>query len=185
MKNDLTLKEIDNLFSTTLKDLDKIISQHHFVEASQVTLSEQLDLKIFDEVNFPGLYLFEIKNGRSETFGNWFDEFKDIWHHKDYLKRFVPNTKIKRTSRYERDQIYNWIPLYIGKSRNVSRRIKEHFSLGLDRNTTAMKLLSRTNLFSNTFRISTMKIETVNYDLILPQFEKAFRDVKNPILGRQ
>jgi hypothetical protein len=78
-----------------------------------------------------------------------------------------------------------WFPLYIGKSQSIAKRVKEHIDLELKKPTTAMKLLERVNIYGAKFRISTIKINVNNYDLIVPEFENYFRDKINPIIGRK
>jgi hypothetical protein len=75
--------------------------------------------------------------------------------------------------------------VYLGKSKRVNKRLWEHVNLPIEKPTTALKLASRTNMNLNDFRFSTIKIEVVNYDLIMPQLESSLRDKHNPLLGRQ
>lgn len=79
----------------------------------------------------------------------------------------------------------SWVPIYLGKCRNIASRVIGHLELGLDQPTTALKLESRHNLKGKVFRLSTVRVDVVNYDLIVPSLERALRDKYNPILGRQ
>ena len=77
------------------------------------------------------------------------------------------------------------MPLYLGKSKNIAGRVWEHINLKLAQPTTAMKLKERSNMANQRFRLSTIRVEVENYDLIMPKLESALRDKYNPVLGRQ
>ncbi len=47
-----------------------------------------------------------------------------------------------------------------------------------------MKLSTRNNLHGYTIRVSTIKIDVINYDIIVPKIESYFREKFNPIVGR-
>lgn len=64
-------------------------------------------------------------------------------------------------------------------------RVKEHIFKELGKNTFALKLMERTNLKNETFRLSTIKLEVENYDWIVPVIENSLRNRINPIIGRQ
>jgi hypothetical protein len=77
------------------------------------------------------------------------------------------------------------VAYYLGKSRNISKRVTEHFTLKPHQLTTAMKLLARENLYGETLRISSIRLDIVNYDWVVPIVETELRDKINPIFGRQ
>ncbi|WP_157970322.1 hypothetical protein [Albibacterium indicum] len=82
-------------------------------------------------------------------------------------------------------ELKEWIPLYIGKSRNIASRIHGHIFRELDKTTFAMKLKSRENLYGQRFRISYIKLDVNNYDMLVPYVERRLRNKINPIVGKQ
>lgn len=83
-------------------------------------------------------------------------------------------------------KLNQWIPLYIGKSKNISKRLQEHvFSKDMNAKTYALKLSHRKNLMGKSFRITAIEVNVKNYDLILPVLESTLRNRINPIIGRQ
>lgn len=92
---------------------------------------------------------------------------------------------MKKSRIHAHSQFNEWIPLYIGKSRNIGGRITEHVHQVKDRRTFSMKLKARTNLHGNVLRVSWIPLDVVNYDMIAPAIESMLRDRINPILGRQ
>lgn len=133
---------------------------------------------------YPGLYRIDILvQERHSTLDDWATWFKNEWVKPEYERKHVPNPKKKRLAAHS--ALSEWMPLYLGKSKHVAGRVWEHLYLGLEQPTTALKLKARTNLLDQRFRLSTIKVEVENYDLIMPQLESALRDKYNPILGRQ
>lgn len=147
-------------------------------------LAEEISEIPWAELNYKGIYLIEIKNNqRFETINLWIENFKEEWENSLYKLRFVPNLKKKRIAYHK--ELTDWIPIYIGKSKNVGGRVKEHIFKKLGKNTFALKLMERTNLKNETFRLSTIKLEVENYDWIVPVIENSLRNRINPIIGRQ
>lgn len=180
------LNQLDSIFTENRYQLNDIIKQYEFEPQFEFTLNQNIDYSLLKLISYPGIYKIEIKISDDTTivFNDWINKFRELWEHEDYKRHFVPNIKIKRVIANHPDSTI-WFPLYIGKSKNISTRINEHIRFKLSRNTTAMKLLERVNIYENEFRISTIKINVANYDLIVPEFENYFRDKINPILGRQ
>ena len=79
----------------------------------------------------------------------------------------------------------NGFLIYIGKSKNISKRVYEHIFLELNKKTFAMKLFARENLIDEIFRLSAIRIEIKNYDAIIPIVESELRNRFNPLIGRQ
>lgn len=179
------INKIDDSLNKINEDLKNIICHYDFKENLLFQLNPNVNLVKFQELNFPGIYLFEIKNENKIPFHIWYHNFENLWRHEDFEKKFVPNTKKKRVDKFTTEYAYEWIPIYLGKSKCIAKRIKEHMDLDLERPTSALKLLSRKNLFGLYFRVSSIRINVKNYDVIVPKFENAFRDKINPILGRQ
>jgi hypothetical protein len=81
--------------------------------------------------------------------------------------------------------LLDWMPVYIGKSRDIAGRVAGHINLALDKRTVAMKLKSRPMWNERVFRLSTLHLPVKYYDVIAPQVEGALRAHVNPLVGRQ
>ncbi|AJH14547.1 hypothetical protein [Myroides profundi] len=139
---------------------------------------------LIDECNFKGIYFFEIKNNlKFDDIEQWKQDFIDRWEERTYKRKFVPNTRKSRLNKLIENQ--EWIPLYIGKSRKVSTRIKEHIYKPLEKNTFAMKLAARENFNEEIFRVKVLEINVDHYDWIVPLVEKELRNIYHPIVGKQ
>lgn len=126
-------------------------------------------------MNYSGIYFIELKNNKKfDTFNLWVDEFKKGWENEKYLRKFAPNLKKKRVIQHK--ELNDWSPIYIGKSKNIRSRVSEHIYLDLHRNTFALKLFARDNLREDNFRLSTLRIDVKNYDLIVPVIEKKIEE---------
>lgn len=180
--------EIDKQLIDSKQRIINIVDTLEFVEISIFKLDDTIkDLPLqFDELQYSGVYLLEIKNNNEfKTFPNWVESFLQLWlgENNIYEKKFTPNLKKKRINAHE--VLNDWIPLYIGKSKNIKKRVLEHIYKDLDKTTFALKLASRENLFENVFKLSAIKIDVKNYDIIVPIIESELRNKINPIIGRQ
>lgn len=138
----------------------------------------------WEEINCQGLYLIEIKNDlKHNVFSEWANDFCKRWGDERYVKRWVSNPKKMRLVKHK--ELGDWIPLYIGKSRKIKKRIHEHIHLKLEQPTTGMKLKARENMQDEIFRISYISMPIQNYDWVMYKLERILRDRINPILGRQ
>lgn len=173
------IAKIDEDLTECLKEFSEVAANLNFEVAGDVR-----DEELIQEHKYPGVYLIEIEcSGNDLDFSTWLDDFRNNWEDPTYKKKWTPNIKKKRIEKHH--VLKNWMPLYIGKSKNVSKRVLEHLNLRLEQPTTGLKLKARTNMNSSNFRFSTIKVDVVNYDIIMPMTEKALRERINPILGRQ
>ncbi|MFV0166474.1 hypothetical protein OBK11_09610 [Empedobacter falsenii] len=177
--------DIDNKLTTFDENLKKVVNELIFEEIGIFSYQDFFNENLnFNEFNYKGLYLFEIKNSfKFSDINEWKFDFEERWSNKDYLRKFVPNIRKKRMQKL--NEIKEWIPLYIGKSKSVGKRIHEHIYKPLDKTTFAMKLKARVNLENEVFRISTIKVDVTNYNWILPVLENELRNELNPIVGKQ
>lgn len=179
------LKNVDNILSNYVSEIANISKSLELEENFQFQLRDEIPTEKWDSIVYPGVYLIEMKNsGKFSSFPEWIQDFQPSWEHEDYKRKFVPNLKKKRIGKHP-SELREWIPLYIGKSKNVGKRILEHLYLKLNRNTFALKLYERQYLHLEYFKVSTIKIDVKNYDQIMPIVEKTLRDRINPIIGRQ
>lgn len=141
------------------------------------------DLETIRQQTYAGLYLIEMAAPLgSGDLDSWARQFVETWDDPRY-KHFTPSTKKKRLSRHS--ELKDWMPLYLGKAKNIGKRVWEHIHLSMEQPTTALKLNARHNLKDASFRLSTLAVPVKNYDIILPIMEAGFRNMINPIVGRQ
>jgi hypothetical protein len=179
-----SLKQIDLVMSKELLKLNELISDLNFTQIAEFTLDENLSSICDLRDDYPGLYLFEIKNDNLNVdISTWINDFASLWAHPDYHKRFVSGIKKKRVIFHTK--MLDWIPIYLGKNKSVKSRINEHLNKGIDKTTFAMKLKARTNIYGHMFRVSTLEIKVDNYNLIVPHIESHLRERINPIIGKQ
>lgn len=177
------MEEVDSHFDLAYLRLSRIAEELEFTCLCEFTL-QNMDNIEWDQLNFQGIYLFEIRNnGLYEDFPSWAKNFSDEWHDEKYRKRFVSNIKAKRIKKHT--ELLPWIPLYIGKSKNIRERVHDHIFKSLDQTTFAMKLAAREHLKKETLRLSFIKVETAHYDWVTPVLEGMLRDRINPIIGKQ
>ncbi len=173
------IKKIDSELSDVLAGLDKTLETLDFELIGDLRNEE-----LIKNHQYSGIYLIEIECTNSDMpFLTWFEEFKTKWEKEAYKKKWTPSIKKKRVKAH--NELKRWMPIYIGKSRDISGRLLGHLNLRLDQPTTGLKLNARTNMDTENFRVSTIKVEVDNYDIILPIVERTLRDKINPLVGRQ
>lgn len=173
------LTTFDHKLSILFKDFSDLAHELDFE-----TICELDNEHIIEAQQYPGIYMIEIKVlGKYASFEDWATWFCSEWGKPEYMRMHVPNPKKKRLAAHS--QLAEWVPLYIGKSKNIASRVLEHLNLGLEKRTTGMKIKRRTNMANQCFRLSTIKVEVENYGLIMPTLETMLRNKHNPILGRQ
>ncbi len=178
--------EQDQLLTAIFEKIINSIRENvTFETIGEFTIESFNDLiPLVEECNFKGIYFFEIKNNfMFDDIELWKEDFIKKWELSDYKHRFVPNTRKIRLNMLSENR--EWIPLYLGKSRKVSQRIKEHVNKELEKNTFAMKLKVREHFYTETFRISVLRVDVIHYDWIVPLIEKELRNIYNPIVGKQ
>ena len=135
-------------------------------------------------LNYPGVYLIEIKNNNTfNTFSKWLEDFKPKWEDERYVKSYTPNLKKKRIRNHH--ELEEWIPLYIGISKRIEGRVHEHIFKELHKTTFALKLNAREFLFTERFRLKTINCPVDHYNIILPIIESKQREKINPLIGKQ
>nr|WP_315222226.1 hypothetical protein [uncultured Flavobacterium sp.] len=138
----------------------------------------------WNNIVYSGVYLIEIKNDlKFNDFTSWVENFREEWEDPRYKLRFVSNLRKIRISQHS--ELKEWIPIYIGKSKQIGGRIHQHIYKELGKPTFALKLNERENMKKYTFRLSTIKVSPDNYDWVMPVFEKTLRNRIHPIIGRQ
>lgn len=134
--------------------------------------------------SFPGIYRIDISTTESAcNVSEWIERFRIEWEHDDFKKKFTPNLKKKRIAFHT--VLPEWMPLYLGKSKNVSSRVLEHIHLPLEKTTFALKLKARPEMEKYRLRLHVLPVLVQNYDLIVPALESALRNRFNPLIGKQ
>ncbi|ENW08420.1 hypothetical protein F934_00007 [Acinetobacter beijerinckii ANC 3835] len=95
----------------------------------------------------------------------------------------TPNFQKKRINHHV--SLAEWMPLYLGKSKNVGKRVLEHINLAINKKTYALKLKARRDMSNYKLRLCAVPIEVQHYDIIVPVLESKLRDRFNPLIGKQ
>lgn len=181
---DLTrqLKEIDESISQAAVRLTEIVQTLEFAAVMEFELNSEMTAIPEILSKKKGIYFFEIKNCFADLDKlSWATAFKQLWKASDVI--WVPGVKDIRLNAHE---VFNeWVPLYIGKSKNVGGRIYEHLHQVRDKTTFSMKLKARLNMHGLWLRVSWISLDVKNYDMIAPAIERMLRDKFNPITGKQ
>lgn len=181
-----SLYEIDHRLEQIFDSFPNLVSKLDFDGVCELVLPfDTSKLDQYHRLNTKGIYLFEISTAnvaRFSDFDSWSKDFLTRWKHPRFEKKFVSNPKNKRLNAHS--ELKEWLPLYIGKSEKVKQRLVEHFDLGFDSRTFAMKLNLRDEFKGEKLRISFMTLNVNNYDIIAPRLEKAMRERFNPIVGQ-
>jgi hypothetical protein len=174
-----SIEQLDLNVSEALSEFDKLTEQINFGPTHALT--DETDL---EGLAYPGVYKIDIRTTDLHAdLPSWISWFEPLWHAPDYKLRFVPNIRKGRVRMHT--ELLQWMPLYVGKSRCVSKRVREHLSLPIDKNTFALKLSARQNLVGQEFQVSAIKLSVNNYDVFAPRLENIMRNRFNPIVGKQ
>jgi hypothetical protein len=178
------IAQIDQALTVQLEKLKAITNSIEPIEIVRFTLEEAAEKIPWQEIVYPGIYLLEIKNqGKHNTFEEWVADFKAEWENEKYKRKFTPNLKKVRIRAHS--ELGQWIPLYIGKSKNIGSRIHGHIYKELHKTTFALKLMARDNLKNEIFRLKAYRVGVDNYDTIVPKIEWQLRNRINPLIGKQ
>lgn len=173
------LLEVDRQLTPLLAEIVQVASE---VDMPLVCTLE--DEPTIAAQNYPGIYRIDISTaGAMSSISEWIETFRAEWEHEHFKKKFTPNLKKKRIARHL--ALPDWMPLYLGKSKNVSSRVLEHINLPLEKTTFALKLKSRPAMAKYRLRLHALPVPVENYDLVVPVLESALRNRFNPLIGKQ
>lgn len=177
-----------SLFVEEISDKIKEISFNQ-EQATTFVLTNDLDSKsLFNNTKKQGVYLFELNLDSPNLVGTKKEtkikNFANDWSKKKN-DSFFSSSVIKKRLQLRANFNEQWLPLYIGKNKDVYKRIIEHIELSPEKNTYAMKLKHRTNLHGLEFRVSIIEIDVNNYDFIVPHIERSLREIYHPLIGKQ
>lgn len=178
------IDEIDNALTKLFDDLTALTEHIELHEIAEFHLNEAEAKTLCSDLSYPGIYLIEIKNnGQHATFKDWIAHFKSLWEDERFVGTHCPKLIKKRIEAHL--ELQKWMPLYIGTSENVGKRIKEHLYKELHQSTYALKLMARDNLKQELFRLSTYPVKVDNYEAIMPRMERQLREDLKPLIGKQ
>ena len=142
----------------------------------------QVDL---DSIQFSGLYFFEVWSSPygAATLDGWLSCFTEKWDQEEFKKSFVPSCQKGRMATHT--AVHEWMPLYLGKSERLGKRVWEHIHLAADKRTFSLKLKARNLLEGNRYRLSVLRLDVANYPVLAPKIEAALRRKHLPLVGRQ
>lgn len=191
MRYKITINEFDTKISKYIEELKADLIDIRFNTEEGIKFVNSFELEsenIFTHKKEQGIYLFELnldsENLVGEKKATRITNFAKSWAKKKN-DSFFSSSVIKKRLKYRSDFNEQWLPIYIGKNKDIYKRIIEHIELSPKKNTYAMKLKHRTNLHGLEFRVSTIEIDVDNYDFIVPHIERTLREVYHPLIGKQ
>lgn len=173
------IQRIDGELTKLFRDFEQIAQGLEFQPLGDLL---QVDLK---SIQFSGLYFLEVwsRPYGAAMLGDWLACFTSKWNQEEFKQSFVPSCQKGRMAKHT--AVQEWMPLYLGKSENIGKRVSEHLYLTADKRTFALKLKARNLLEGNRYRLSVLRLEVVNYPVLAPKIEAAMRKKHLPLVGRQ
>lgn len=185
------ISSFDLKISSFVNEISNKIKEISFDQEQAITfvLTNDLDSKsVFNNPKKQGIYLFELNLESANLTGTKREtkikNFAEDWSNKKTTPLFSSGV-IKKRLELRANFNEQWLPLYVGKNKDVYKRIIEHIDLSSIKSTYAMKLKERTNLHGLEFRVSIIEIDVNNYDFIVPHIERSLRDIYHPLIGKQ
>lgn len=174
----MKIQDIDDLVDPLKRKLDEIVEGMDFVEVCDLYDKEEIK-----RLNFNGLYLIEVSSKGYNNLSEWLEYFIPLWDRADFSKSFTPTTKKSRISKHS--CLKEWMPMYLGRSRDVSSRLLQHIELPKEKRTFSLKFEARDNLENINFRVLIIKLNLRNYAFVSDYLESGMRDRLSPIVGKQ
>jgi len=187
------------IIETELEKIKQIALNSEFKEVCRFKVDDD-DTTMFDAVadKMKGIYLLEIRRDVGHNYVDWINGFTKKFRGLDgaekcFLHQFTPNI-IEKRKYLHKDTNNEWIPFYMGKSKNIKERIKTHVFSELGRPPFALKLKGRRDktdkfvFYDEEFRLKVLYLSGVEdkvYDAVVTHFEKVLRKKYSPIVGRQ
>lgn len=190
--NDLRIRrysKVVDIFDFNKRDNPNIQTSSDFFSIFR----EEVGVYLF-EANFEDYYerWFEKISFRNleELKKIWFEEIERLWSGIDkspafYKRRAGYHFVNEQTNKFQG----GWVPLYVGKSKNIQSRVYEHIE-GLSPKTYGMKLRHREKLKKSgiKFRVSYSPLDELDDEILyelVKVVENKIRAKYNPIIGKQ
>ncbi|MGE4347799.1 MAG: GIY-YIG nuclease family protein [Flavobacteriaceae bacterium] len=174
----IDLKKFDENFKKILEEIQSEVDKINLDEMPlcEFKLSEYEKLDTFSSTTKEGIYIFYIQKKS-------LDKFKENWNSAK-IEKASPTIMNGRIESYEEKE-EEWIPLYIGKSKTIKKRITEHITLKKESTTSSMKLQERKEFENDMFAVRIIPLKTDYYDIIAHYIESVLRDKIKPIVGKK
>ncbi|CDT81026.1 conserved hypothetical protein [Vibrio coralliirubri] len=156
----------------------------NFIRDLSFSTPDFLETQIENQnLDVSGVYFIEI---RSEKYldgcpNDWKEKFVTFWDKAEFKGKFTPQSKKKRLNAH--DSVGEWTPLYIGKCKNIRKRLNDHKTLTFFQKTRGIKLDARGIYEQDSFRVSHVEIPLDVYDEISEKIESYYRNEINPLVG--
>ena len=138
----------------------------------------------WEQLKHKGVYQIDVRNDeKHNNLAKWLIDFRSRWETIDY--KDIKSSRIYKGCTKHYTEHKEWIPLNIGISRAINKRIGEHLVIPLNSGAYALTIQARTNLKNYTFRIKKLVIDVNNYETIRAKIEREIRTKINPIIGKQ
>jgi hypothetical protein len=187
------------IIEAELEKIKQIALNSEFEEVCRFKVDDD-DTAMFDAVadKMKGIYLLEIRRDDQQDYVDWINSFTKKFRGLDgaekcFLHQFTPNI-IEKRKYLHKEENNEWIPFYMGKSKNIKERIKTHVFSELGRPPFALKLKGRRDkedkfvFHDEEFRLKVLYLSDVEdkvYDAVVTHFEKELRKKFSPIVGKQ
>lgn len=173
-----------------LKQMDKQLSQELMRIADIASLVEMPSICLLsDETEitkhtYPGVYRIDVRtSGNADNLEKWIAMFRAKWESSNFNISSTPKFQKKQIKAHQ--SLLEWMPLYLGKSKDVAKRVLEHINLPLEKTTFALKLKARQALADSEFRLHALEVKVDNYNVIVPLLETYLRNRFHPLIGKQ
>lgn len=134
----------------------------------------------------PGFYVFYIKPRTKVPKLSWLLKFEEDWLRGGH-DEFQHSPAIVKKRKVLHKEPKGWVPLYLGKSEHVAKRVVAHFSLPGNKKTFSLKLQAR----SQALREYKIQVRVFTFapfkgmQIYLENMERHIREKFIPLTGRQ
>jgi len=194
----LSIKEKMASVALASKEHLREIRSEAFLKACCEALESRADFSLDVEFNGPllddnGIYLFWVKIPtclveREKAL----DHVLKVWDGERVHLGVIKYPKVVKKRARETllsNKENEWVPLYIGKTENLAKRVAEHIDLSSDKATYSMKLRASRDLFSKhkwEFAVSTISFGKLGDAYYLCEIvESELRKILKPVIGKQ
>lgn len=201
MKNNLIeeLKKLDERLKIPLKKISMLSMDLKFRLVGEFEIGKPLLKEQLKGLGAKGIYMIKIHKSaaKGKNWESWIKDFEKKWNHFKIVNGKKRASPILYKSRIKKHKILEeWIPLYIGKSKELTLviddkkklsmgRIEQHYNHDAEHGTYSLKLNARKNLSKVRTQLSVIDLDVNEFNTIAPIVESAMRNKLNPIVGKQ
>lgn len=193
----MTHSRIFNKAIEALQPINELLNKDKFVKSCEKRLCEKgikFEVCETDQISVPfngsGIYMFWANfsewNKSNKPWDALLSEFLDNWDKPEENISYFPKSNRKRSILGNYD-INDFVPFYLGKSKNLADRVNQHLYLEPNKRTYALKLNHRCDLLRGIiFEINWLPLETTKSTYFLvDKVESILREHFMPIVGKQ